>query len=146
MKPNIKSIKKPVHFLDRVGIFLSGLCAVHCVLIPALLLIMPVFGTFSWVEGSIVHQILFYSVLVSGALAIYLGYRIHSELKPVVLLVIGLAIVFFGTFFAHDLLGHVSEYIINPIGGLFLIWAHYSNHTKRHLAEHKNCSSCAHTH
>jgi len=146
MITHMKSTTKSSNLFDRAGIFISSLCAVHCLLVPALLLLAPVVGSLSWIEGSMAHQVLFYSVFVTGVIAIYLGYRIHSDTKPMILLAIGLAIVFVGTFLAHDLFGHWSEYVINPIGGLFLIWAHYSNHTKRHLAQHKSCNTCVHTH
>lgn len=63
--------------LDKTGVFLSGLCAVHCVLTPVLLSMWPILGEV-W-GGSTTHWIIAGVVVPLAAVAFSMGYRHHRR-------------------------------------------------------------------
>ncbi|MEN9447940.1 MAG: hypothetical protein RJA25_1230 [Bacteroidota bacterium] len=68
------------HYAERMTVFLSALCAVHCMLTPILLVVMPVaaayFEQYHWVE-----YILILSVFILGTSSILHGYKHHHHSK-----------------------------------------------------------------
>ncbi|MGZ3772211.1 MAG: MerC domain-containing protein [Pseudobdellovibrionaceae bacterium] len=110
---------------DKVGIFLSSLCAVHCLLTPILVLTLPVLGkTF---EEEWVHLIMAFFVVPTGIYAFWSGYSHHKKAYVLALGLTGLICVggaflaprSWVLFFGHDL--------ITIFGSSFLITAHILN-------------------
>ncbi|MEX2364892.1 MAG: MerC domain-containing protein, partial [Balneolaceae bacterium] len=93
----IESKKESVAFWDRVGIGLSGLCAIHCLLVPvfvSLIPLWPAFGDFH----EFTHLIFFLAI----APAVILSIKNRHNIKSVSgYLFAGLAIIFVAWFFNH---------------------------------------------
>lgn len=114
---------------DFWGIVISGLCVVHCVAVPLVILIFPALGLRLLPEEDITHAVLLAFILGVAGVAFINGYRVHGQWRPVVWLVAGLILVIYATFFAHKQLGHNWEPVFAIAGSLCLIRAHYLNHT-----------------
>lgn len=122
---------------DRFGIGVSGICAVHCLVFPGLISILPLFGTVTVVDEW-VHPIF----IVLLAPAVYFAIRrSHYDKKITSLLVTGFVLVLFGWLFGHYWLGHLTELIFTVIGSLILITGHWLNY--RH---HRTCKNHSHHH
>ena len=76
---NNKLIKSS--FLDRLGIALSGICIVHCLITPIALTVLPIFTLSSFVEDILFHQLMLWLVLPTSALALFIGCRKHRNLN-----------------------------------------------------------------
>jgi hypothetical protein len=114
-----------VSFGDRVGVFASGLCALHCATLPLLTASLPALGLSLGGFGDLDQAfVLFASVL--GMSTVALGYRRHRVLKAAGLLVAGLAMLWAGSFSPlHDHgLGHA---LVMTAGGVLLALAHFYN-------------------
>ena len=122
---------------DLWGVFISGLCVVHCLLIPFALLVFPSLGIHLFPSEDITHVVLFSFILGVAGFAFISGYRIHGQWRPVIWLIAGLILVSYATFFAHNQLGHLWEPVVAIAGSLCLIRAHYLNH---------KCKKCEHEH
>jgi hypothetical protein len=122
--------------LDKVGIGLSLLCAVHCMIFPLLMVFSPWIGTF--IEGSWFHIIMI--VMVAPlALFLFIGtYKKHGNSRPLIFGSIGIAFLIVGLLvpelFEHDHGDHSLESqwlwiesILTTIGGGLLITAHFKN-------------------
>lgn len=134
---------KKISGWDLWGVVISGLCVIHCIAIPLVLLIFPAFGLKIFPREDITHAVLLSFILGVAGLAFVTGYRVHGQSRPVVWLVAGLVVVIYATFFAHDQLGHNWEPVIAILGSLCLIRAHYLNHKCKkcetaHAHNHKN--------
>lgn len=127
------------NFWDRAGIFLSGLCIVHCLALPLGLVLVPVFAEEFLHSNDLTHAILLAFILAVSGFAFIGGYRSHKKKEPVLWFIPGIITIIFATYFTHDTLGHMWEPVFAIIGGLFLIKAHRVNHSCKKCDEvHKH--------
>lgn len=84
----------PALKLDRLGIAASLACAIHCLVAPVLLLLLPAAGSI-WSHPS-VHWILAALVLPLALIVVFRGYRHHRRRSAVVAAVFGAAFIVAG--------------------------------------------------
>lgn len=117
---------------DLVGTWLSGLCVLHCLLAPTLLLL----GASGFVANAAhsleVHLFFYLAVLIVAAISFPSAYQQHKQRQPLIIGGLGVVCLSFA-FFAEILFHwHTAEVIMTIIGGIFMIAAHLLN--KRSLA------------
>ncbi len=122
--------------LDRIGVYASVLCFIHCLATPIVLSLLAVYAHFLPSEEH-THRVLAVFVTMVGALAIVTGYRRHRRPMVLVLMAAGLGFIFAGAFFGDRLPSHWLEVLVTLAGSCCLIAAHRKNHTFC-----KNCASC----
>lgn len=119
---------------DRLGIWASVLCVIHCVFTPVLLSTSIVFAHL--LPGDeVVHRTLAVLIALLGAIALVRGFSQHREMAVLVLMCIGLGCIFGTAWFGDDLPSHIWEVGITMIGSGFMIAAHRRNH--------RSCKACA---
>lgn len=110
-------------FWDRVGIGLSGICAIHCLMVPvvvALIPLWPAFGEFH----EYTHLIFFLAI----APAVYLSLRKkHESIAVTIYLLLGVSVIFGAWFFNH-MLGDYGEAGVTLVGSVLLIRGHWLNY------------------
>lgn len=122
---------------DKLGIAGSGLCLIHCLTLPMAAGLLPGLGI-AFLADEIVHQLLAFALTALAGLAFIPGYRRHRDRRVLALMAIGLGLILFATGgeAVIDLHG-AGETILSVAGSLFLITAHYLNHSFCHA-----CSAC----
>jgi len=110
---------------DRLGVFVSGACAVHCALVPILLVILPATGVLLGDER------LEWGLLASAGLiaswSLVRGYRRHRSKYVLSLLIAGL-VVLVGARTIEHLTNHVVlAAIVSVLGAGMLIYGHVQN-------------------
>ena len=122
---------------DRLGIGLSGLCAVHCLLTPVVLSLLPLWPTLqavnAWVHPSLLALLL---PVVVGALR---RARRTGHIATVALLGSGF-LVLVGAWWGHDMWGAVGERIVTVAGSALLIAGHVQNWRGHRASEHVSTS------
>jgi uncharacterized membrane protein YfcA len=113
---------------DRLGIWASTLCIVHCIVTPVVLSLSVVSAHFLPSEER-THRTLALLIAVLGVLALTRGYRRHRRVRVVLFMGIGLAFIFAGAYWGDRLPSHGMEVIITFVGSCFMIAAHRLNHT-----------------
>lgn len=103
---------------DRAGLWLSGLCAVHCLLLPVLLLVLPAVPALDAVH-EVAHPLLA-ATLVPVTLGALLA---RQTAQGTLLLLLGLALVWLALP-AHALAGELAETALTVAGSVFLIGGH----------------------
>jgi len=88
--------------IDKAGMWVTTLCALHCLLLPVILPMLSLIGLSFIGEEVLERTILGISIIV-GAIALALGARKHSRFYPVALLVLGGFI-----YSLKDALGHMG--------------------------------------
>ena len=123
--------------LDGIALSLAGMCGVHCLMMPLLLIAFPIIGSSFFVDDAF-HMWMLLAVLPTTGLAIFLGCRKHKDL-PVFLLSVGgfalLCIAFLSHGHAHGYnhaahAGHgwiSRESLITTLGGIVMVTAHIRN-------------------
>ena len=149
---NIAQVKK--QFSDKLSICLSLCCILHCIALPAIILMIPSFASL-WINNEKVHVILVLFAVPISLFAMAKSLRIHHNYKCISLAIIGLSFLVIAIFM-HDInfgsesshigheeathheeaeyghhehggIGETLETIFTVLGGLILLGAHYLN-------------------
>lgn len=112
---------------DKTAIGLSTLCAIHCLMLPVAIVMLPSLLATSFGDESF-HQWLLLAVIPSSAIALTLGCRKHGRWGVVTTGVLGLSVLVFTAFFGHDLLGELGEKVASIAGALLIVAGHLQNH------------------
>ncbi|MDN4502451.1 MerC domain-containing protein [Alteromonadaceae bacterium BrNp21-10] len=108
--------------LDRFGIWISSLCAFHCLVLPVALPMLPLLGIGFFGESWFERTILSTSLLI-GFWALFSGfYRYHRKIYPLYCLLIGGLI-----YWNKGMFGDAWEPITIAVGAMLIVFAHVSN-------------------
>ncbi len=110
--------------LDQVAVALSGLCLLHCLLLPFAMAILPFLGQFS---DDHLHAEMLVIVIPLSVIALALGFRRHRHRGVVISGIIGLTILTIGGTVAHATYGLLADRALTIIGSITLALTHYRN-------------------
>ena len=125
--------------IDNLGITISSICAIHCVLLPAIFIIAP----YSFLASHEFHEALIYFILPCAAIAFTLGCRKHGDFRVALMGIVGI-ILLGSSVLLHELF-HAEEHseelitvLITIAGSTMLILSHLRNR-KLCLREDYSC-------
>ena len=114
--------------IDNLGITISSVCAIHCVLLPAIFIIAP----YSFLASHEFHEALIYFILPCAAIAFTLGCRKHGDIKVALMGSLGI-ILLASSILLHEIF-HSDEHseelttvLITIAGSIMLILSHLRN-------------------
>lgn len=107
--------------LDRTGIILSGLCAVHCVLGAVLVGFLGLGGEV--LLSPAIHRVGLALALVVGVISLGFGVLRHGRVMPLVMGGIGLGLMATAIAVGHGL----PEAVLTVIGVTLVAYAHIRN-------------------
>lgn len=114
------SAPQPMPLWDRAGIWVSGLCALHCLALPMAAVLLP----FAVQEA--LHEpthVLFFTAAFPLALVAFVGgWRQHGRWLPGALGALGVTLLIVA------LTLPAAEIVLSILGGLVLVGAHLLNH------------------
>lgn len=126
--------EKTISKLDTIGTCLSLACAVHCMLMPFVITLLPLLGL-----GLLAHtEVEMSLVVVSVSLAsisLCWGTRIHKKRRVLFLILAAIFLFWMAGFEAHGL----QEGLFFAFGGICLALGHYIN--SRLCRSCKDCCS-----
>lgn len=119
---------------DRLGIFASAICLVHCLALPGLMSLLPLFVS----EHSSVffHRLMLFLIVPTTVYALWNGARRHHSLLPLLFATIGIVLLV-SEVSLHEM-AYTSSHLLAPIGGAFLIICHLLN-----IRSCRHSDSCA---
>ena len=149
MNSTSKTVKCHTHgWLDSLAISMSVICAVHCLLTPVLLALLPIISTTFWVHENF-HLWMIFLVVPTTSIAVIMGCRKHKDKMVALLSITGLTFILFIAIYQYSFhagnpvadcgicpscsqLGFGNFFnlttILNSLGGLFLASAHFRNY------------------
>lgn len=111
--------------VDRVGATASLLCAVHCVLLPFVLALLPLLGL-EFLAGHTFERIFVSCAAVLASASILFAYRRHRKPQALFVMVPGIALLLFGIAVSLDT--HVVLHTVAVVcGGVLVASAHITN-------------------
>lgn len=125
------------NFWDQFGISLSTVCAIHCLLVPVIVVFLPLTALTVFITDWL-HPIFILLMIPSIYFA---AKRSHYDKKIVRFLVSGLALVTVGWFFYAIWHLEAVEIALTITGSILLIRGHWLNY--RH---HRVCKNKTHVH
>jgi hypothetical protein len=121
--------------LDILAISISGMCAMHCLLMPLALVIFPILSG-SLFAGEDFHRFLLWVILPTSGTAFLLGCRRHKDASVMMLGLTGIFLLVVSAIWGHNLAGEPGERMMTVLGGLMLATAHIRNFR---LCRHDHC-------
>ena len=114
--------------IDNLGITISSVCAIHCLLLPAIFLIAP----YSFLASHEFHEALIYFILPCAFIAFVLGCRKHGDMKVAILGSIGIILLASAVILQETLHGDqhsdsLMSVLITVMGSVILIFSHMRN-------------------
>ncbi len=114
--------------IDNLGITISAVCAIHCVLLPVIFIIAP----YSFLASHEFHEVLIYFIIPSALVAFVMGCKKHGDklvafmgATGILLLILALSM--------HSIL-HAEQHseeslgiIITISGSILLVFSHLRN-------------------
>lgn len=125
--------------LDQTAVALSGLCLVHCLLLPIVLAIFPLIG-FSFMAHESFHQLILIVVVPTTVFALGAGCWRHRSMLVALLGTAGIAALVVAAFTVHAMGAQQLERWVTVAGGLLLAAAHIRNFQ---LTRHRHNGACA---
>ena len=113
-------------YLDRIGVFLSATCLLHCLALPVLLTIAPITQT-GLLDEQTFHLALLWFILPVSLIALGIGCRQHKDLLILLLGGTGLSLLLFAGLVGHSVLTPTAERGVIIVAGLILAAAHLRN-------------------
>lgn len=112
--------------LDTAAIALSGICLVHCLALPLVVTLLPLFGA-TLIDHETFHQLILVLVLPTSVIALGMGYKRHRNNRIAALGVIGAGALVAAAFALHALHAEPLERWVTVAGGITLAIAHIGN-------------------
>ncbi len=116
----------PPGIWDRIGISLSGLCMVHCLLLPVVLLAVPLWSTAETLHDWL-HPLLLVTLLPISLMALVATASKPQAKRVRVLFGLGLLIIALASLFGHDAANPVVETALTLLGSGMLVTGHWRN-------------------
>ena len=107
-------------YFDLIGISLSGMCFIHCVLTPVLIMISP------FLAGHEFHENIIYLIIPTAVIALAVGCSRHRDLWVALIGISGIFILTLALIF-HTQFGEMVGILITMLGSTLIISAHYRN-------------------
>ena len=129
--------------LDKIAVFLSGVCVLHCLITPILITLLPIFALNTFAEDLIFHQLMLWLVLPISAVALFIGCRRHRDWLIASSGLLGMTLLVIIAFFGHDIFSATGEKFATSIAGLILAGSHFLNYRacQNLTCDDNNCSS-----
>lgn len=124
--PSPAAVTAP-RLLDRLAIFFSGLCTVHCVLVTLAITAIPIWGL-GFLTSPAFHEAFLLMVIPVSLLGLWAGHRLHRQRRPLLLGIAALSMMVLAVVLRDTgVVGVAGESAINIPGALLLATAHWMN-------------------
>ena len=127
---------------ERAATWLSLACAVHCLLMPIAISVMPLLGASGITDfGPAAELTMTLLVVVSALGAVIWGYRRHHDLRFVLATALGLAAYLVGHAIGHESESSWLGISLAVLGGLTLAASSFLSARLTHTCAHPSCAS-----
>ena len=133
-EPVVTSHKLPLTetlglLLDKAAIGLSALCAIHCLLLPVALVVLPSLAVLPF-DDEHFHQLLVVVVLPTSLFALGMGCRRHHQWRIFAWGGAGLLVLTLAALLGHEILGEHLEKVVTLTGTSLVAAGHFMNYRR----------------
>ena len=112
----------PHNGIEKVGFYLSIVCAIHCIATPVLITLLPFLGSSFMADHTWEMWFIGGSLVLAGVI-LFTDYLKHKNLIPMSLLLGTVAVKALEILW----LGHQFEFITGSLGAIFIALAYFLN-------------------
>ena len=113
--------------LDKLAVFLSGVCVLHCLITPVLITLLPILTLSAMVEDLLFHKLMLWLVLPTSFIALFIGCRKHRNLTIAATGIIGMTLLVAIALIGHELFTALQEKVATSTAGMILAVSHILN-------------------
>jgi len=124
-------------FWDKLGMTMSAVCLVHCLMLPVAIVALPLVAA-QWLQASGFHGVMVFILAPVVVLAAVSGLRMHRRMGVAGAMVAGMFLLSTAAFAGESWLTREWEVVLTVAGGAILIIAHAAN-----LILCRTCPACA---
>jgi hypothetical protein len=123
---------------DKFSIGLSMLCAIHCLVLPLLLVALPNLAALH-LQNEAFHTWTLVAVIPTSIYALTMGCKKHQRYHLFFWGLSGLLLMVLAVTFGHDIGGEAGEKGLTLLGAIFVVIAHWGNfkHCKNNKCSHE---------
>lgn len=126
---------------DKVSIGLSLLCAIHCLVLPFILVLLPSLAALQ-LDDEAFHIWMLVAVFPTSVYALTMGCKRHKRYRLLALGAAGLTLLSFAAFLGHEIAGEYGEKILTVLGASLIAAGHFANF--RLCQKHSDCACPEH--
>lgn len=130
-------------WLDKLAISMAAICAVHCLLAPALIVMIPIIATTFFAHENF-HVWMLILVLPTSIAAVFLGCRKHRDRFVGALSAVGIILMVSAVLTAHDHHYHAAP-VADHHAPAHTEAHHHHAHTEAHH-HHAHAEAASHSH
>ncbi len=113
--------------MDKTAIALSAACAIHCLVLPVIIVMLPALST-TFVGSESFHRLMVWFVFPISALALTQGCRRHKDRIVLSFGGLGLALLIATAIIGHSIFSEEFERLTTVSGAMFLAFGHLRNY------------------
>lgn len=142
IKNNLKRTKMSSiqSITDKFAIGLSSICAMHCLLFPIALGLLPSLAALP-LGGESFHFWMVLAVIPTSAIALFLGCKKHGRTQVLLWGVPGVLLLVLAILLGEDLIGEVGEKGLTLLGATLVSIGHFLNYRLCRSHDHCHCPS-----
>ena len=118
-----------IGWLDKSSVGLSTVCAVHCLLMPVAVVMLPSLAALPFADEHF-HILLVFFVLPLSIVALTMGCRKHRSWRVMAVGLSGLVLLVGAALVGHDLFGELMEKTATVVGAGLVALSHVMNYKK----------------
>lgn len=122
---------------DKFSIGLSMLCAIHCLALPVLLVLIPSLSSLP-LQNEAFHIWMIVAVIPTSIYALTVGCKKHQRYRLLLWGASGLIFMILAISLGHEIIGGSGEKILTLLGATLVVIAHLENF--RRCQQHKDCT------
>jgi len=123
---------------DRLAIGLSLMCALHCLALPILLVLLPSVASLQ-LDSESFHFWMVLVVIPTSIYALTLGCKQHKRSYLLVIGSLGLVSLLLAVFLPESFFGEPGEKVFTLLGAVLIAIAHFRNYR---LCQRQECCEC----
>mgnify|MGYP001050440352 CR=1 FL=1 len=124
---------------DKLAIGLSLACAIHCLMLPVLLVLLPSMVALQ-LDNEAFHFWMVAAVIPSSVYALSVGCKQHKRYRLLFLGATGLALLVLALVLGEAQIGELGEKVLTVVGAGFVALGHWFNYRLCHALDHGDCS------
>lgn len=127
-------------FSDKLAISLSAICAIHCLILPLIISLVPSFSSLSYSDESF-HLWMVIMVIPFSTYALTIGCKEHKNVRVLGVGGMGLIVLVGTVILGEARLGEFQEKLFTLIGAFLIATSHLWNYRLCRKQESCSCSS-----
>jgi hypothetical protein len=123
---------------DAVAMGLSVTCAIHCLLLPVALVLLPSLAALQ-LDNEAFHIWMIVGVIPTSAYALTLGCKTHKTFRFAVIAGVGVTLLVLALLLGESGIGEAGEKILTVIGAGFVALGHWQNYHRCQQVSRVEC-------